>query len=189
MDTLTKYVVTVEDRQFKIRITKATSERHYFVDINDKKYDVEITRNATAPKERLQFKVGGTVYAAEIDKKDNQAPILIMINDIPLKAEVKPESSFSTIKSVEPTLLTPIVKKGPIERIVIKGAVTAPMTGKIVSVKVKKGDTVEAGEILCVLEAMKMENEIIATRAGIVQEVSVSEGSTVNEGDTLITLE
>jgi acetyl-CoA/propionyl-CoA carboxylase biotin carboxyl carrier protein len=82
-----------------------------------------------------------------------------------------------------------ISKKGPVGRVVIEGAVTAPMTGKIVSVKVKKGDTVQAGETLCVLEAMKMENEIISTRAGTVQKISVSEGSTVNEGDTLIILE
>ena len=186
---MTKYAVTVEDKQFKISITKATNEKHYFVDLDGKKYDIELTGNATDPDEPLQFKVGGTVYAAQIDKKGSQAPLLVKIKDILLKAEVKSELSFSTIKSVEPTLITPIAKKSLVGRVVIEGAVTAPMTGKIVSVKVKKGDTVKAGEILCVLEAMKMENEIIATRAGIVQNVSVSEGSTVNEGDALITLE
>ncbi len=61
----------------------------------------------------------------------------------------------------------------------------APMAGKIVSVRVKKGDAVKMGAVLCVLEAMKMENEIGAPRAGAVQEVNVAEGSSVSEGDVL----
>ena len=59
------------------------------------------------------------------------------------------------------------------------------MTGTIVSVKVKKRDSVKASQVLCVIEAMKMENEIGAPRAGVVQEVNVAEGSSVSEGDVL----
>jgi len=63
--------------------------------------------------------------------------------------------------------------------------VTAPMTGKILSVMVKKGDQVKTGQILCVLEAMKMENEVTAPKTGTVQEVYVSEDSSVSEGEAL----
>lgn len=66
--------------------------------------------------------------------------------------------------------------------------VTAPMPGNIVSVKVKIGDTVNSGDVLCVLEAMKMENEIMAPKAGKVVAVSTSAGSTVNTGDVLVSL-
>jgi biotin carboxyl carrier protein len=59
------------------------------------------------------------------------------------------------------------------------------MMGKIISVMVKKGDHVKAGQIVCVLEAMKMENEITTPNAGTVQEVCVFEGSSVSEGETL----
>lgn len=186
---MTKYAVTVEDKLYKIGITKASNEKHYFVEIDGKIYDVELKETAIDPEKPFQFKIGDTAYTAQIDKKDSQAPFLVKIKDFPLKAEVKPELSFSTIKSMETTLPTPIAKKAPVGKVAIEGAVTAPMTGKIVSVKVKKGDTVKSGETLCVLEAMKMENEIISTRAGTVQKVSVSEGSNVNEGDTLIILE
>jgi biotin carboxyl carrier protein len=189
VDTLTKYVVSVEDKQYKIGITKASDERHFVVEVDGKMYDVELTGIGTEGEKLLQFKLGDIVYTAQIDKKGNQTPLLVRIKDIPLKAEVKPELSFSTIKSVETTLPTPIAKKAHVGKVAIEGAVTAPMTGKIVSVKVKKGDAVKVGEILCVLEAMKMENEIISTRPGTVQKVSVSEGSNVNEGDTLIILE
>jgi acetyl-CoA/propionyl-CoA carboxylase biotin carboxyl carrier protein len=80
------------------------------------------------------------------------------------------------------------VRKGITKNQAVEGAVTAPMTGKIMSVKVKKGDPVKQGQALCVIEAMKMENEIVAPKAGTVQDVNVSEGSAVNEGDTLFIL-
>jgi acetyl-CoA/propionyl-CoA carboxylase biotin carboxyl carrier protein len=62
------------------------------------------------------------------------------------------------------------------------------MTGKIVLVKVKKGDQVRANQVLCVIEAMKMENEICAPKAGSIQQVNVTEGSSVSEGDTLLVI-
>ncbi|TEU06064.1 biotin/lipoyl-binding protein [Candidatus Bathyarchaeota archaeon] len=70
----------------------------------------------------------------------------------------------------------------------VEGAVTAPMMGKIISVMVKKGDHVKAGQIVCILEAMKMENEITTPKAGTVQEVCVFEGSSVSEGETLFVI-
>lgn len=66
--------------------------------------------------------------------------------------------------------------------------VTAPMPGNIVSVKVSVGQTVNAGDVLCVLEAMKMENEIMAPSAGKVVAISAAAGSSVNTGDVLVSL-
>lgn len=66
--------------------------------------------------------------------------------------------------------------------------VKAPMPGNILDVKVKVGDTVKAGAVLCVLEAMKMENEIPAPKDGKVAQVVVTKGATVGAGDTLVVL-
>ncbi|MDO5586666.1 MAG: biotin/lipoyl-containing protein, partial [Clostridia bacterium] len=66
--------------------------------------------------------------------------------------------------------------------------VSAPMPGNIVAVKVSVGQSVNAGDVLCVLEAMKMENEIMAPKAGKVVAVSTSAGATVNTGDPLVSL-
>jgi acetyl-CoA/propionyl-CoA carboxylase biotin carboxyl carrier protein len=66
------------------------------------------------------------------------------------------------------------------------GRVTAPMQGTIVEVLVAVGDAVEAGQPVCVLEAMKMENLVNADRAGTVAEVRVSPGDTVGAGDVLL---
>jgi biotin carboxyl carrier protein len=62
------------------------------------------------------------------------------------------------------------------------------MTGKIVSVKVKKGDGVKTGQVLCIIEAMKMENEIYSPKTGTVQQVNVSDGSSVNDGEILFVI-
>lgn len=67
-------------------------------------------------------------------------------------------------------------------------AVSAPMPGRIVSVKVNVGDSVNEGDVLCILEAMKMENEIMAPSAGKVVAVNVSGGDNVNTGDTLVSI-
>lgn len=67
-------------------------------------------------------------------------------------------------------------------------AVSSPMPGTIVTVKVSVGDSVKKGDVLCVLEAMKMENEIFAPQDGKVVGVSVNQGAAVNTGDTLVSL-
>ncbi len=66
--------------------------------------------------------------------------------------------------------------------------VTAPMPGNILSVAVKEGDTVKEGQQLMILEAMKMENEILAPCAGKVTSIAVAKGSTVESGSLLCTI-
>jgi len=64
----------------------------------------------------------------------------------------------------------------------------APVSGTITAIKVQPGQAVAAGDLLLVLEAMKMENEIKAPRQGTVRELRVAVGSRVNEGDVLAVL-
>lgn len=81
------------------------------------------------------------------------------------------------------------IKRRPIVKLTIeKDAVTAPISGRIILLKVNLGQRVDKGERICVLEAMKMENEIVARKAGVVKEIRVSEGATVNKGDVLVVI-
>lgn len=67
--------------------------------------------------------------------------------------------------------------------------VSAPMPGQISDIKVSAGQTVQKGQVLLILEAMKMENEILADRGGVVTGISVSKGASVNTGDSLLTIQ
>lgn len=71
----------------------------------------------------------------------------------------------------------------------VKGGVTAQIAGRVLSIKVKVGDTVAKGDVLLLLEAMKMENEIKAPTDGIVKDIPVKEGDRVLEGQTLAVIE
>ena len=71
---------------------------------------------------------------------------------------------------------------------VAAGAVTVPMQGTVLRLQVKEGDKVEVGQTICVLEAMKMENNVNAETAGTVKDLKVEEGSTVGPGDVICTV-
>lgn len=66
--------------------------------------------------------------------------------------------------------------------------VNAPMPGNILDIKVSVGDKVAANQVVAVLEAMKMENDIVTPVAGTVASVNVTKGQAVNSGDVLITV-
>lgn len=66
--------------------------------------------------------------------------------------------------------------------------IAAPMPGTILDIKVTEGQAVKAGDILLILEAMKMENEIVAPADGTVKGIHTSKGTSVSSGDALITL-
>ena len=67
--------------------------------------------------------------------------------------------------------------------------VEVPITGKIVSVEKKVGDTVEEGDVICYLESMKMENPILAPIKGKITEIKVSVGQVVESGNPVATIE
>jgi len=88
-------------------------------------------------------------------------------------------------KAVSAPTPTPV----PISPALSKAAaqtVLAPMPGKIMSVDVKVGDSIKRGDVICILEAMKMHNEIMATQDGTVSDVRVSVGQIMSTGDIII---
>lgn len=66
--------------------------------------------------------------------------------------------------------------------------VNAPLPGRVIAVQVKNGDLVERGDLLLILEAMKMHNKILSPFKGVIQEVKVSPGQAVSTGEPLIVL-
>lgn len=107
--------------------------------------------------------------------------------------EVGGVQTAAPVRAAAPVAAAPVAAApaaAPKEAAPVAGGepVKAPMPGNILDVKVKVGDTVKAGTVLCVLEAMKMENEIPAPKDGKVAQVVVTKGATVGAGDTLVVL-
>ena len=110
--------------------------------------------------------VNGTSYEVEVEELKEGAPAL--------SAPAQPAP-----KAVSPAPAA----GGAVETI------SAPMPGTIVGVNVKVGDNFKRGQVLLVLEAMKMENEILAPRDGRILNINTQKGSNVNSGDVLIAFE
>ncbi|MBU7048218.1 MAG: biotin/lipoyl-binding protein [Theionarchaea archaeon] len=142
--------------------------------------------------------VDGTSYSAEVE---NYKVILngreytiedkgdtIEVDGTPYKVELTAEEAV--INGIPHTLVRESpAKKDQKKKAKAAGAVTAMMPGKIVAVKVKEGDSVKEGDVTCILEAMKMENELKAPKSGTVKKVHVQAGTNVEKGDNLIEIE
>ena len=151
--------------------------KKYSLKINGNQYEVEIDEINEASTE-AHVVVNGTKYNVEI--AGATAP-----------AVKKPQviaAPEATGLSVTPK--TPIASKPAAAPVAAGGLkVACPLPGTVISINVKEGDTVSAGQTLVVLEAMKMENNIDAERGGVVKQVLVQAGATVMEGDVLIVIE
>ncbi|MDD4169515.1 MAG: biotin/lipoyl-binding protein [Desulfotomaculaceae bacterium] len=121
---------------------------------------------------KFRIKVNNEIYEVEVEEIGNSAPAPPQAPaQAPLFSAVPPQLTASNKFSL--TLGD-------------AGTVTSPMPGMINDVKVKAGDLVKPGDILVILEAMKMENQIKADISGTVKEVKVTKGQAVNGGDPLV---
>lgn len=184
-----EHKVSVDNKRHTVKLDKIEKETPFSVEINDKTFQVELLNELKAGKPFL-VKVNGRVYKVGLGEFSEKTPFFVRVNDKPYKVQYEiAKMSFTSTQVMEPslpphrkqTLGKPIVRK--------ENAVTAPMPGIVVSLKVKVGDYVSLGQSLCILEAMKMENEITASKAGVVKEIHVSEGSSVSQGQLVVVVE
>lgn len=177
------YEVFIDGKPLKIEVIR-TGENRFTAKIDDKSFRIELPADKLDLEKKFSIRIDGRVYKIGLPKINREKFVLVKVEEATFKAEVKTPRKRPALAVFEPTRVTPMRRTMAPKRDV-EGAVAAPMMGKIVSVMVKKGDHVKAGQIVCILEAMKMENEITTPKAGIVQEVCVFEGSSVSEGETL----
>jgi len=156
--------------------------------------------------ERFRLQVDDAVFDIELDEEKvlvNGQPFYVIVNGDMVQVDGRPhkvelEGDKALVDGIayqvrveEKVEEAGVVreKKRPVEEAAGEGALRAIMPGKIIAVKVKEGDRVSKGDILCVLEAMKMENELRAPKAGTVKEVRVSPGADVEMGEVLVVVE
>ena len=176
-----KREIVIDGRPYQVEVTECPVGSPFKVKVNDKTREVLLDQDLS--ETNFTLKVDKESYLVELPVFQRNALVSVKVNNIPFKVEIK--SSIPRISAVSHAILLEAPRSA---KVIVEGAVVAPMAGKIVSVKVKKGDQVKMGAVLCVLEAMKMENEIAAPRSGVVQEIHVQEGKPVSEGDALIVL-
>jgi biotin carboxyl carrier protein len=183
---LPEYNIVIENRPYQVELAKKEGKGQFEARVNDKPLELELEESEIGAHSPLTLRVAGKIYSVELDRIDRHAPFTLKINDALFQVQFKePVKRRAALMSAAPVVARAEKHRGTA---VPEGSIVAPMAGKIVSVRVKKGDAVKAGDVVCTLEAMKMENEITAAKAGTVQEVNVAEGTAVNEGGILITI-
>jgi biotin carboxyl carrier protein len=178
------YEILIDGEARKIELIK-TGENQFSAKIGDKSRSIELKTEKLNFEKAFEIKVDDKTYKIELQKIEQEKPSPIKVDEVKFTTEVR-TTRRQAVTTFEPTPQASTRKPIALSRQNhVEGAIIAPMTGKIVSVKVKKGYQVKQNQVLCTIEAMKMENEITTPKAGNVQEVNVSEGSPVNEGDVL----
>ena len=120
---------------------------------------------------KYKITLKGTTYEVEVEKGE-----AMILDEYEAKSPVPPAPVAAAPAAAAPAAVaagTPV---------------TSPLPGNIFAIKVKEGDTVKAGDVLIVIEAMKMENDVCAPSDGVVKQILVSKGALVATGDTLVVI-
>ena len=148
---------------------------------------------------KYQYKVQGVDYEVEIQEVEGNIA-KVNVNGIPFEVELQqpinaakhPTIVKPKVEAPKPAVTAaPAAAAAPVQAAVPAGAGTAlkaPLPGTISSINVKVGDTVAVGDVVIVLEAMKMQNNIEAENAGTVTSITVNQGDSVMEGAVLLTI-
>ncbi|MBI9013988.1 MAG: biotin/lipoyl-binding protein [Clostridiales bacterium] len=127
---------------------------------------------------KFNITVNGKSYEVDVEE----------IGGVP-SAPVAPRAAAPAPKAAPKSAPKAAAKAAPKAAVAGGTQITAPMPGTIFDLKVNEGDTVSAGDVVLVLEAMKMENEISTPVDGTVSQILVKTGESVNGGDVMIVIE
>ncbi len=139
-----------------------------------------------------KFKINGNEYNVAINSVEGKnASVTVNGTDYQVELEEAPAAAPVQAPAAAPVQAAPSPAPAPAAAPAPSGAgkaVTSPLPGVIIAVKVNVGDTVKAGQEVAVLEAMKMENSIEATHDGKVTAINVAKGDSVLEGAPIVTI-
>ena len=131
---------------------------------------------------KFNVTVNGKAYEVEVEEVNGSAAAPV----VRAAAPIVPATPVAAPKAAAPVAAAPAPKAAA--PAAAGTVISAPMSGTIFKTLVKSGDTVKNGQVVLVLEAMKMENEIFAPCDGTISEVRVSEGAAVQPGDVLVVI-
>ena len=131
---------------------------------------------------KYKITLKGTTYEVEVEKGE-----AMILDEYEAKAPVPPvPAAAPVVVAAAPAAAAPVAAAPAAPA--AGTPVTSPLPGNIFAIKVKEGDAVKAGDVLIVIEAMKMENEVCAPSDGVVKQIAVTKGQLVATGDTLVVI-
>ena len=141
---------------------------------------------------KLNFNINGKHYEATITEVEHNVAE-VELNGKKYTIDVERSEAVASIPTIAtpkaaPAAAAPAAAPAAPKAAAGANSIVAPLPGSVVSISVKAGDAVKAGQQLAVIEAMKMENEILAPADGTIKAVHVSAGQAVQQGDALIDL-
>ena len=139
------------------------------------------------------FKINGNSYKVAVNSIDNGVAT-VSVNGTDYKVEMddhttKPATPKPVVPAVAPATYQAKPQSKPAAPVSKGTDVKSPLPGTILELKVNEGDQVKEGQVVMVLEAMKMENNIDATCSGVVKKIAKHPGDSVMEGETLLKIE
>lgn len=135
-----------------------------------------------------KFKINGNDYAVEIKSVEDDIAE-VEVNGTPYQVQLTKELKITKTPKLVRSPASPHVEAKPVSVKTGLKKIDSPLPGVITQIKVKEGDVVKKGEVMLMLEAMKMENSIYAEVDGVVKSIKVKVGESVLQGDTLMEIE
>lgn len=173
--------VLVNNKPYKVKVLEKGANT-FLVEVNKKTALVRIKNPSQAT---TTIEINSRSYRARIDRTKRNR-LRVEINGKPFEVQSQPKIGKETVRKKD--FKARNSRRLPSSSAIEKDAVTAPIAGRVVLLKADIGQKVEKGDCICILEAMKMENEIVAPKAGVVSKIMVSEGTIVNKGDILVAI-
>jgi biotin carboxyl carrier protein len=163
-----KYVTTIGDREFSVEVLGKGR-----VSIDGKIVDVDLDNISGQPV--YSMVIDGKSYEAYVYEGEDEWQVLLLGQQYPARVEDERE------KRLRAAAGGTLAESGEFH-------LKAPMPGLVINVGVEQGQAVAKGDVLIILESMKMQNELRAPRAGTVSRVKIKPGETVEQRQTLLTI-
>ena len=163
-----KYITTIEEKEFAVDIL----DDHH-ASINDKVFEVDFESVSGQPVYSLL--IDGKSYEAYVYAVGDEWQVLLFGRQYPVKVEDEREKRLKTSVGGK------VQESGEFQ-------LKAPMPGLVVAVSVNEGQQIEKGQVLIILESMKMQNELKSPRAGKVEHVKVKAGESVEQKQLLVNI-
>ncbi len=163
-----KYITTIDEKEFAIDIV----DDHH-VSINDKVFEVDFESVSGQPV--YSMLIDGQSYEAYVYAVEDEWQVLLFGKQYPVKVEDEREKRLRSSAGGK------VQESGEFQ-------LKAPMPGLVVTVPVKEGQQIEKGQVLVILESMKMQNELKSPRTGKVEHVRVKAGESVEQRQLLLSI-